>query len=212
MWHDHTPPSEHTRVCVFLPCVAEIIFHHQNTKVMSLACMCSFPALQWSCASIIKQLSDSVCAFPGVTVICASVRTWHYQTCVCVCAFPCVTVIKCFHHKIVITLLCMCAFLPLQWCVPLNMTLSDSCACVPFLVLQWSSEHKIISLRCMCLSLRYSDQCLCQNMTSSDLCACVPFPVLQWSMPLSEHDIIGLVPMCAFPGLTVINASVRTWC
>ena len=143
MWHDHTPPSEHTRVCVFLPCVAEIIFHHQNTKVMSLACMCSFPALQWSCASIIKQLSDSVCAFPGVTVICASVRTWRYQTCVCVpfpvaqrscasvieqlsdsvCAFPGVTVIcasvRTWHY---------------QTCV---------CVCVPFPVLQWSSASII---------------------------------------------------------------------
>ena len=39
----------------------------------------------------------------------------------------------------------------------------------------------------------------------------VPFPALQWSMPLSEHDVIGLVRMCAFPGLTVINASVRAW-
>ena len=195
---NHVYPPEHIviRVWHVCPTSIEVIIHlYQNTslsdtcmyvpsvccsghilpsehKVISLACVCSFPALQWSCASIIKQLSDSVCAFPGVAGICAAVGRWRYQ--MCVCAFPYVTVIMYFHHKTVITLLCMCAFLLLQWCVPLNMTLSDSCVCVPFLVLQWSSEQKIISLTCICLSLHYSDQCLCQNMMLLASCAGVP--------------------------------------
>ena len=210
-------------MCVPSVCCSGHILPSEH-RVISLACVCSFPALQWSCASIIKQLSDSVCAFPGVAGISAAVGRWRYQI-VCVCAFPYVTVIMYFIHKTV-TPSCVCVpayccsdvclwtwhyqtrvFVCLSWycsehqktklsvsracaflcvtvisasvrtwryqprahvclcysslCPFLNMTLSDSCACVPF--------------------QRYSSPCLYQNMMLSASCACVPLPVLQWS-------------------------------
>ena len=248
---NHVYPPEHVVIRVWHVCPSsiEVIIHlYQNTslsdscmyvpsvccsghilpsehKVISLACMCSFPVLQWSCASIIKQLSDPVCAFPGIAGICAAVGRWRYQMCVCVCV----------------------PYLMLQWsCTSIIKLLSPSCVCVPsyrcsdVCLWTWHQTHVFVCLSCYCsdhqntklsvsrayaflcitvinasvrtwcyrprahVCLCYSSLCLCLNMTLSDSCACVPFQC--YSSPCLCQNMM-LSASCACVPLPVLQWS-----